>query len=221
MLRIPPSAIRRLSDYYRVLEDLEAEGMRMVSSQELAHRSGVTSAQVRKDLSYFGAFGKRGLGYSVPSLRKELRLILGLNRHWKVALVGAGNLGSALYSYKDFHRQGFDIVAVFDVSPRRVGRRWRDVTIRHIDRLPAEVGRLGIEIGVIVVPARSAQAVADRLVAAGVRAILNFARRRLFVPPSVSLRNVNLSLELEGLAFAAKTAAARPSRRAAPRARAG
>ncbi len=183
-----------------MLEELEIEGHRTISSQGLAHQSGVTSAQVRKDLSYFGNFGKRGLGYGVTRLRKEIRLILGLNRRWKVALVGAGNVGSALYSYKEFRRQGFDIVGVFDVSPDRVGQKWgRDLTIR------AE--RMGMEIGVIAVPARAAQSVADRLVAAGMRGILNFAHRRIHLPTSVALRTVNLSIELESLAFAIKVLA--------------
>jgi len=164
----------------------------------------VTSAQVRKDLSYFGNFGKRGLGYNVPRLRKEIRLILGLNRGWKVALVGAGNIGSALLSYKEFHRQGFHFAAVFDVSPDRVGARWRDLQIHHIDRLKQETSQLGIEIGVIAVPARAAQAVADRMVQAGMRGILNFAHRKLFVPPDVALQNVNLAVELESLAFSIK-----------------
>jgi redox-sensing transcriptional repressor len=175
-----------------------------VSSQGLARESGVTSAQVRKDLSYFGNFGKRGLGYSVPRLKKEIRLILGLNRRWRVALIGAGNIGSALFSYKEFHRQGFDFAGVFDVSADRVGQDWRDLKVRHIDELEAEASRLGMEIGVIAVPARAAQSVADRLVAAGMRGILNFAHRRIQVPPRVALRTVNLSIELESLAFEIK-----------------
>ena len=189
---------------------MEGEGQRTISSQGLAHQSGVTSAQVRKDLSYFGNFGKRGLGYGVSRLRKEIRLILGLNRRWRVALVGAGNIGSALYSYKEFRRQGFDIVGVFDVSAERVGLRWRDLTIRHIDELEGEAGRLGMEIGVIAVPARAAQSVADKLVQAGMRGILNFAHRRIQVPPSVALRTVNLSIELESLAFSIKALHAKP-----------
>jgi len=197
-----------------VLEELELEGTKLVASQRMAELGGVTSAQVRKDLSYFGAFGRRGLGYRVPMLRREIRAILGLNRRWRVALLGAGNVGSALYSYKEFHRQGFDIVAVFDVSPTRVGRRWNDVTIRHVDRLPFEVARLGVELGVIAVPVRAAQGAADRLVAAGVRGILNFAHRKLNVPPAVIVRHVSLSRELESLAFAVKTDSGRPSRRA-------
>ena len=194
-----------------MLEELESEGHRTISSQGLAHQSGVTSAQVRKDLSYFGNFGKRGLGYGVTRLRKEIRLILGLNRRWKVALVGAGNVGSALYSYKEFRRQGFDIVGVFDVSADRVGQRWRDLTICHVDDLKEESQRLGMEIGVIAVPARAAQAVADRLVAAGIRGILNFAHRRIQIPTAVALRTVNLSIELESLAFAIKALHAKPS----------
>ncbi len=203
-----------------MLEELELDATRTISSQGLAHQSGVTSAQVRKDLSYFGNFGMRGLGYNVARLRREIRLILGLNHRWKVALVGGGNIGSALYSYKEFRRQGFDIVAVFDVSPNRVGQRWKDLVVAHLDRMPAEVDRLGIEIAVIAVPARAAQAVADRLVEAGIRGILNFAHRKLFVPATATLRNVNLSLELEGLAFAIKTRSPRPAQRSARRARA-
>lgn len=187
-----------------MLEGLETEGQRTVSSQGLARESGVTSAQVRKDLSYFGNFGKRGLGYAVARLKKEIRLILGLNRRWRVALVGAGNMGSALFSYKEFRRQGFDFIGVFDVSADRVGQDWRELIVRHIDDLEAETARLGIEIGVIAVPARSAQAVADRMVAAGMHGILNFAHRRIQVPPTVALRTVNLSIELESLAFEIK-----------------
>jgi redox-sensing transcriptional repressor len=164
--RIPTSTIRRLSGYYRVLEDLETEGHRTISSQGLAHQSGVTSAQVRKDLSYFGNFGKRGLGYNVPRLRREIRLILGLNRRWKVALVGAGNLGSALYSYKEFRRQGFDIVGVFDMSAERVGQRWRDLVIQHIDASRRKPSDWGSRSASSRCP-RAAQAGADRIVAAG------------------------------------------------------
>jgi redox-sensing transcriptional repressor len=170
----------------------------------LARESGVTSAQVRKDLSYFGNFGKRGLGYGVPRLKKEIRLILGLTRRWKVALVGAGNMGSALFSYKEFRRQGFDFAGVFDVSSDRVGQEWRDLRVHHIDELESETARLGMEIGVIAVPARAAQSVADRMVAAGMRGILNFAHRRIHVPLDVALRTVNLSIELESLAFEIK-----------------
>lgn len=134
-----------------------------------------------------------------------------------MALVGAGNIGSALFAYKEFRRQGFDIAGVFDVSADRVGQGWRELTIRHLDELPAEVRRLGIEIGVIAVPARAAQAVADRLVASGVRGILNFAHRRIQVPAAVTLRSVNLSIELESLSFAIKVAPGTNSSRRAAR----
>lgn len=149
----------------------------------------------------------------MPRLKKEIRLILGLNRRWKVALVGAGNMGSALFSYKEFRRQGFDIVGVFDVSADRVGQVWRDLTVRHVDDLRDETERLGMEIGVIAVPARAAQSVADRLVAAGMRGILNFAHRRIQVPVSVALRTVNLSIELESLAFEIKALGQKGTRR--------
>jgi redox-sensing transcriptional repressor len=195
------------------LEEVELDGTKTISSLGLAHQSGVTSAQVRKDLSYFGNFGKRGLGYNVVRLRHEIRLILGLNRRWKVALVGAGNIGSALFSYKEFGRQGFDFAAIFDVSTDRVNQKWRDLTILHVDRFRQEVERLGLEIGVIAVPARAAQSVADRMVHAGIRGILNFAHRKLSLPQHVALRNVNLAVELESLSFTIKAPATRPVRR--------
>jgi redox-sensing transcriptional repressor len=150
-------------------------------------------------------------------LRKEIRLILGLNRRWKVALVGAGNIGSALFSYKEFRRQGFDIAGVFDVSLDRVGQVWRDLRVRHLDELTPETERLKIEIGVIAVPARAAQAVADRMVQAGMRGILNFAHRRIQVPAGVALHTVNLSIELESLAFSIKAFHTKGTRRAKPR----
>jgi len=128
--------------------------------------------------------------------------------------VGAGNIGSALFSYKEFRRQGFDFGGIFDVSPDRVGQRWRDLTILHIDRLKPETERLKLEIGVIAVPARAAQAVADRMVEAGLRGILNFAHRRIRVPPRVVLRTVNLAIELESLAFSIKALSGRASKRA-------
>jgi redox-sensing transcriptional repressor len=134
-----------------------------------------------------------------------------------VALVGAGNMGSALFSYKEFRRQGFDFAGVFDVSADRVGQEWRDLRVRHIDELTSETARLGMEIGVIAVPARAAQAVADRLVAAGMRGILNFAHRRIQVPAGVALHTVNLSIELESLAFSIKAFHARGTRRSKPR----
>ncbi|HET7226672.1 MAG TPA: redox-sensing transcriptional repressor Rex [Candidatus Eisenbacteria bacterium] len=215
MPRISASTVRRLSHYYRVLEEVEAEGRRMISSRRLAEREGITPAQVRKDLSYFGSFGRRGLGYNVPHLRAELRSILGLDRRWRVAVVGAGNIGSALAAYRGFGTQGFDIVAVFDRDPARVGQEVNGVTVRDLDELPAVAAHAHFELAVIATPVRAAQEVADALVAAGVRGILNFAPRKLFVPPEVALRNVDMTMELEGLSFDLTQVAKTPRRRRA------
>lgn len=214
MARISESTVRRLSHYYRVLEEVAAEGKRMISSHRLAEREGITSAQVRKDLSYFGSFGRRGLGYSVTHLREEIRAILGLDRRWRVAVVGAGNIGSALLAYAGFERQGFDIVAVFDVDPARVGQKLGARGVQHISALGEAAGLAEFEIGVIATPARVAQSVADALVAAGVRGILNFAPRKLFVPDDVFLRSVDMTLEFEGLSFALAQSRATRRRRA-------
>jgi redox-sensing transcriptional repressor len=215
MPRISESTVRRLTHYYRVLDEVAAEGKRMISSRRLAEREGITSAQVRKDLSYFGSFGRRGLGYSVPHLREEIGAILGLDRRWNVVVIGAGNIGSALLSYGGFARQGFDVVAVFDHDPKRVGTKIGDLEVQDIGRLSDVTAALEIEVGVIATPARSAQAVADTLVAAGVRGILNFAPRKLFVPDHVSLRAVDMTMELESLSFALTQARAPRKRRPA------
>ena len=202
MARISESTIRRLSHYYRVLEEVEAEGKRLISSHRLAEREGITSAQVRKDLSYFGSFGRRGLGYNVAHLREEIRAILGLDRRWSVAMVGAGNIGAALLAYRGFSRQGFDIVAVFDRDPHRIGQRLGDLLVRDVADLPAAATESRFDMGVIATPLRAAQEVADALVAAGVRGILNFAPRKLFVPDHVALRTVDMTVEFESLSFA-------------------
>src|SRR5499426_1164375 len=141
MPRISESTVRRLSHYYRVLEEVEAEGGRLISSHRLAEREGVTSAQVRKDLSCFGSFGRRGLGYNVAHLRQEIRSVLGLDRRWRVALIGAGNIGAALLAYRGFARQGFDVVAVFDRDPQRIGQRLGDLSVRDIEELASFVGQ--------------------------------------------------------------------------------
>lgn len=202
MARISESTVRRLSHYYRVLEEVSAEGKRMISSHRLAEREGITSAQVRKDLSYFGSFGRRGLGYSVVHLREEIRSILGLDKRWRVAIIGAGNIGSALLSYAGFAGQGFDVVAVFDQDTSRVGQRVGRLTVQDIADLARAAESGAFEIGVITTPARAAQEVADALVAAGIRGILNFAPRKLFVPGEVTLRTVDMTMEFESLSFA-------------------
>jgi redox-sensing transcriptional repressor len=185
-----------------VLEEVEAEGKRMISSHRLAEREGITSAQVRKDLSYFGSFGRRGLGYNVQHLREEIRGILGLDRRWKVVVVGAGNIGAALVSYRGFERQGFDVIGLFDRDPARVGQRIGDLVVRDVDALAATAAQAPFEIGVIATPLKAAQEIADLLVAAGVRGILNFAPRKLFVPSHVALRTVDMTMEFESLSFA-------------------
>jgi redox-sensing transcriptional repressor len=200
--RISDSALRRLSHYLRFLEEFEAQGRDTISSEELAERGGTTSAQVRKDLSHFGSFGKRGLGYPVLALRARLAEILGVGRRWDVALVGAGKLGAALYAYDGFRRRGFHVAAVFDNDPRKVGRRWGQQEVEDVARLGATVREKGIEIGIVVTPADAAQEVAQAMVAAGVTAILNFAPRKLVLPEGVTLRDVNLEIELEALCFA-------------------
>lgn len=199
--KIPEMTIRRLSIYLRCLAQLDEDGVKTVSSQELAERFHLNSAQVRKDLAYFGEFGIRGIGYYVSNLRAELSRLLALDREWRVALVGFGNLGSALFHYRSFARQGFRVAAIVDDDPTKSGRRVDGLEILPLAELPRLVKQHGIQIGVIAVPAAAAQAVADRLVAAGVRAILNFAPARLTVPKDVRLQNVDLSIELENLSF--------------------
>jgi redox-sensing transcriptional repressor len=200
--RISDSTVRRLSLYLRYLQEAEARGQATISSEELAQRGGTTAAQVRKDLSVFGSFGKRGLGYTVPELLRELEEILGLHRRWKVAVVGAGKIGSALFSYRNFMRRGFEIRAVFDSDRGKIGRSWGDQEVLPDEEMERVLKREGIDIVVVAVPAEAAQGVADRVVASGVAAILNFAPVQLRVPESVALRNVDMVVEMEGLAFA-------------------
>jgi redox-sensing transcriptional repressor len=202
MRKVAESTIRRLSLYLRFLEEFEGQGIGTVSSGALASRGGTTSAQVRKDLSFFGSFGKRGLGYPVPELADRLRQILGLKRRYRVALIGAGKIGSALVQYRGFKQRGFDIVAIFDRDPGKVGRQWNGLTVLDIDSLEREVSRQLIDMAVLVTPADAAQAVSDRIVALGVKAILNFAPVQLNVPDDVVVKTVNLALELETLSYA-------------------
>jgi len=201
MRKIADSTVRRLSLYLRYLEDFEHRGQATVSSDALATRGGTTSAQVRKDLSFFGSFGKRGLGYPVGDLARRLREILGLTRRYQLAVVGAGKIGGALVQYRGFRLRGFDIVAIFDSDPAKIGRTFDGLEVRDVAGLESALAGQPVDMGVIVVPGEQAQAIADRLVAAGVKAILNFAPAQLAVPDEVSLKNVNLALELEALSF--------------------
>ncbi len=199
--KIPEMTVRRLSVYTRCLLTLEEDGVKTVSSQELAERFNLNSAQVRKDLAYFGEFGVRGIGYYVSGLKAELQRILGLDREWPVALIGFGNLGSALFHYRGFGRQGFRIAAIFDDDPSKIGRDTSGVPIVATAQLAREIKARGIQIAIVAVPAEGAQAVTDQLVAAGIRAILNFAPTRIRVPREVRLKDVDLSIELETLSF--------------------
>jgi AT-rich DNA-binding protein len=200
--RIADSTVRRLSAYLRFLEDFEARGLLTISSDELAKRGGTTSAQVRKDLSFFGSFGKRGLGYSVPELAGRLREILGLGREWRVVIVGAGKIGAALAQYRGFRQRGFSILAAYDNNPEKVGRRLDSIQIRDIADLERDISREHPDIVVLTVPGDEAQVVLDRVVKAGVKAILNFAPAQLQAPSDVAVKTVNMAMELEGLSFA-------------------
>jgi redox-sensing transcriptional repressor len=202
MRKVAESTVRRLSLYLRFLEEFEGQGVETVSSGALASRGGTTSAQVRKDLSFFGSFGKRGLGYPVPELADRLREILGLTQRYQVGMIGAGKIGSALVQYRGFKQRGFDIVAIFDSDPAKIGRQWNGLTIQDIATLEAEFARRPLGMAVLVTPAEAAQPVTDRLVALGVKAVLNFAPVQLVVPDDVVVKTVNLALELETLSYA-------------------
>lgn len=202
MRKVAESTVRRLSLYLRFLEEFEGQGVATVSSGALASRGSTTSAQVRKDLSFFGSFGKRGLGYPVPELADRLRQILGLRQRYRVGMIGAGKIGSALVQYRGFRQRGFDIVAIFDSDPAKIGRQWNGLTIQDIELLESEFARHPLDMAVLVTPAEPAQAVTDRLVKLGVKAILNFAPVQLLVPDDVVVKTVNLALELETLSYA-------------------
>ena len=202
MKRIADSTVRRLSAYLRFLEDFETRGLSTISSEELAKRGGTTSAQVRKDLSFFGSFGKRGLGYSVPELAGRLREILGLGREWRVVIVGAGKIGAALAQYRGFRQRGFNILAAYDNNAEKIGRKLEGIPVRDIDQLERDLQREKPDIVVLTVPGEEAQAVLDRVVKAGVKAILNFAPTQLQAPADVTVKTVNMAMELEGLSFA-------------------
>ena len=200
-LKIPEKTVTRLSIYLRCLEDLQAERVAAVSSKKFAERFGLNSAQVRKDLAYFGQFGVRGLGYYTRDLRHNLERILGLKRHWEVALVGVGNLGSALAAYPRFPEQGFRIAAAFEKDPRRIGRRVGPVPVHDAQKMVPALRRRKIKIAIVATPAAAAQGVADRLVEAGVTSILNFAPAQLVVPAGVKVQNVDLSVLLKTLSY--------------------
>lgn len=202
MRKIAESTVRRLSLYLRFLEEFQAQGIDTVSSEALAARGGTTSAQVRKDLSFFGSFGKRGLGYSAPELVTRLRDILGLKQSYQVIVVGAGKIGSALVQYRGFAQRGFHIAAAYDNDPAKVGLKWNGLVVRDVKQLDRDLAREPMDIAILSTPAHAAQALAERLVRSGIKAILNFAPVQLLVPAHVAVKNVNMALELEALSYA-------------------
>jgi redox-sensing transcriptional repressor len=198
---IPEATVGRLPIYLRALVEMAENGSSTISSNDLAGAAGVNSAKVRKDLSYLGSYGTRGVGYDVAYLIHQVRRELGLTQHWPVVIAGAGNLGHALSNYKGFSERGFRIAALVDNAQDKVGDRIGEMAIEHIDQLPEIVRREDVAIGVISTPAGAAQEVADRMVAAGIRSILNFAPAVISVPEHVSVRKVDLSIELQILAY--------------------
>jgi redox-sensing transcriptional repressor len=199
--RIPEATVARLPVYLRSLIEVDADGQTTISSERLAEMAGVNAAKVRKDLSYLGSYGTRGVGYDVEYLLFQMQRELGLTHDWPVVIVGVGHLGQALANYGGFGSRGFPVRALVDADTSRVGEQVGDLSIDHVDDLPRIVAERGIAIGVIATPAAAAQEVADLLVAAGVQSILNFAPAVLGVDDGVSLRKVDLATELQILSF--------------------
>lgn len=198
---IPEATVGRLPIYLRALVELAEGGASTVSSEALAEAAGVNSAKVRKDLSHLGSYGTRGVGYDVAYLIHQIRRELGLTQHWPIVIVGVGNLGHALANYRGFAERGFRTAALVDDDPAKVGEEVGGLIVRHVDELPQILCEHEAAMAVICTPASEAQRVADLLVAAGVRSILNFAPAVIQVPPGVSIRKVDLAIELQILAF--------------------
>ena len=201
MSTIPTATISRLVTYLRILGALEQQGIKNTSSEQLADEAQVSAFQVRKDLAYFGRFGTRGAGYTVPTLRRELRRILGLTRAWSVAIIGMGRLGQAIAHYPSFDQYDFTLKAFFDNNPEVVGQRVADMEVHHTDDLARIVKEKGVDIGFLTVPQEAAQEAADSLVAAGIRGILNFAPQVINVPADVHVEPVDFLAGLKRLSF--------------------
>jgi len=199
--RIPKAVIKRLSLYSRVLQNLEMKNVSKVSSRELSEQLGVNPAQVRKDLAYFGQFGIPGVGYYVSDLRSQIKRILQTDREVSVAIVGVGSLGRALLSYGGFGREGFQVLGAFDVDPAKVGTTIRGVRVFHTDELEERIRLLGVEILILTLLPDAVQSVVDRAVRCGITAILNFVPVRLVVPSYVKVHYVDLTIEIESLAY--------------------
>lgn len=200
--KIPAATILRLSIYYRFLQELLQDNIEVVSSAQLAKHTNVNPAQLRKDLSYFGRFGVRGVGYDVAKLAEQISVILGLEKTWKMALIGVGNIGTALLKHKRFNEHGYNIVAAFDANPEIAGSKTStDLIIQPISELEETIRAMDIDIAIIAVPPESAQEAADKVVKAGVRGILNFAPVRLKVPADVSIQHVDFTILLDTLSY--------------------
>ena len=197
----PNPAVKRLSLYLRQLQAFKKQDRRTISSKQLGESLGLTDAQVRKDLAYFGQFGHPGIGYRVDDLIGQLRRILGTDKTWNVMIVGIGNLGRALSAYKGFASKGFRLAALFDDDPNKVGKRVSGLNIQPLNELADTIQKQQIRVAIMAVPADAAQTVADKLVAAGIRGLLNFAPTSLTVPPEVALNAVDLAVQLEQLSF--------------------
>ncbi|MBB5020759.1 redox-sensing transcriptional repressor Rex [Desulfurispira natronophila] len=201
-MKIPEATIRRLSTYIRVLATLEKKSIEVVSSGELSNLCGFNSAQIRKDLAYFGEMGVRGVGYYVSDLKREIEHILGLDRKWNVVLFGVGNLGHALISYNGFRRSGFYIRTAYDIDPNKLSNLPAEIdTTSDSNELKEIINDHGIRIGIIAVPPESAQSAANMLISAGITGILNFTPLRLKVPDTVRVKYVDFTIEFETLAF--------------------
>ena len=199
MEKIPKPAVKRLAMYYRCLERLKGEGKEYTSSKEMAQRLGIKACQIRKDLSYFGEFGKRGVGYRIEKLMEKLKEILGIENVWKVVVVGAGNLGKALAGYSMMREHGFEVVALFDVDRRKVGKKVNDVSVLHMDELEEFVKENNVRIAILSVPRDAAQEAAERIERAGIEGIVNFSPVVLKV--SIPVENVDISVSLKSLTF--------------------
>ena len=207
---VSDATIKRLSKYYRTLQNALSTDKTTISSEEIGKLNGLTAAQVRKDLSFFGAFGRRGLGYSVVDLHRAISKILGLHKTWNVCLVGVGNIGTALVHFKQFAEQGFIIKVVFDSDPQKVGHLVGDMQIQDFAKAKEVIEEENIKIAVVAVPSHAAQKVVDQLVDAGIRAILNFAPISIFVPKGVAVRNENMAIEIEALSYALSSKGQKP-----------
>lgn len=214
--KVSDATVKRLSKYYRTLQNALATDKTTISSEEIGRLNGLTAAQVRKDLSFFGAFGRRGLGYSVVDLHRAISRILGLHRTWNVCLVGVGNIGTALVHFKQFAEQGFIFKLVLDSDKEKHGKMVGDLKIEDFAHAKELIERENIKIAVVAVPSNAAQKVVDFLVDAGIRAVLNFAPVSIFVPKHVAVRNENMAIEIEALSYALSSKGQRPRQTLTP-----